>query len=230
MAVYACSDLHGRLDLYKQIKAFLNPEDTVYFLGDAGDRGPDSWELIKTIYSDDQFVYLMGNHEEMLVEAMKDWLDYFHCGLAWQDLINNGGAQTFEDWRNIPNESNQRIWMRNLKQLLKVKTYVNKDNIKVILSHAGFTPGITTDIDLLWDRDHYDDKWDEEYCSDMIIVHGHTPIPLMDMNGLSKEIEPGAFWYCNNHKVNIDNGSTWTGFACLLDLDTFDEHIFYCEV
>ena len=72
MAVYACSDLHGRLDLYKQIKAFLNPEDTVYFLGDAGDRGPDSWELIKTIYSDDQFVYLMGNHEEMLVEAMKD--------------------------------------------------------------------------------------------------------------------------------------------------------------
>ena len=163
MAVYACSDLHGRLDLYKQIKAFLNPEDTVYFLGDAGDRGPDSWELIKTIYSDDQFVYLMGNHEEMLVEAMKDWLDYFHCGLAWQDLINNGGAQTFEDWRNIPNESNQRIWMRNLKQLLKVKTYVNKDNIKVILSHAGFTPGTTAEVNLLWDREHYDDEWDEPF-------------------------------------------------------------------
>lgn len=42
MAVYALSDLHGYLDLYKQIKEFLKPEDKVYFLGDAGDRGPQS--------------------------------------------------------------------------------------------------------------------------------------------------------------------------------------------
>ena len=38
MATYACSDLHGRLDLLKQIQDFLQPDDTVYFLGDAGDR------------------------------------------------------------------------------------------------------------------------------------------------------------------------------------------------
>lgn len=230
MAVYACSDLHGRLDLYKQIKAFLNPEDTVYFLGDAGDRGPDSWELIKTIYSDDQLVYLMGNHEEMLVEAMKDWLDYFHCGPNWQVLVQNGGAQTFEDWMNIPNENNQRTWMNALSKLPTVKTYVNKDNIKIILSHAGFTPGITTDIDFLWDRNHYNDEWDYEHCSDVVIVHGHTPIPLMKIGSPDEEFEPGAFWYCDNHKINIDNGSTWTDFTCLLDLDTFDEHIFSCEV
>ena len=34
MATYACSDLHGRLDLLKQIQDFLQPDDTVYFLGD----------------------------------------------------------------------------------------------------------------------------------------------------------------------------------------------------
>ena len=39
MAVYACSDLHGTMFLYKQIKNFLEPNDIVYFLGDAGDRG-----------------------------------------------------------------------------------------------------------------------------------------------------------------------------------------------
>ena len=230
MSVYCCADLHGRMDLYKQIKAFLGPEDIVYFLGDAGDRGPQSWELIKTIYSDDQFIYLMGNHEEMLIEAMKDWLDCFHCGLNWQILVQNGGAQTFEDWMNISNEDNQRTWMNALNNLPNVRTYINKDNIKIILSHAGFTPGITTDIDFLWDRNHYNDEWDYEYCSDIIVVHGHTPIPLMKIGSPDGKFEPGDFWYCDNHKINIDNGSTWTGFTCLLDLDTFDEHIFYCEV
>ena len=49
MAVYACSDLHGMLHFYKAIKDILKPEDIVYFLGDAGDRGPHPWECIKTI-------------------------------------------------------------------------------------------------------------------------------------------------------------------------------------
>ena len=38
MANYVCSDLHGYLELYKKIKSFIKPEDTVFFLGDAGDR------------------------------------------------------------------------------------------------------------------------------------------------------------------------------------------------
>ena len=39
MANYVCSDLHGYLELYKKIKNFIKPEDTIFFLGDAGDRG-----------------------------------------------------------------------------------------------------------------------------------------------------------------------------------------------
>ena len=70
MATYAISDLHGRMDLFRQVKEFLQPEDVVYVLGDCGDRGPAGWELIKTVYEDPQFIYLMGNHEDMLVNAM----------------------------------------------------------------------------------------------------------------------------------------------------------------
>ena len=33
MATYACSDLHGRLDLLEQVQSFLKPDDKVYFLG-----------------------------------------------------------------------------------------------------------------------------------------------------------------------------------------------------
>ena len=46
MARYACSDLHGRYDLAEQVIAHLNPSDTLYFLGDAIDRGPSSWDAL----------------------------------------------------------------------------------------------------------------------------------------------------------------------------------------
>ena len=65
-----------------------------------------------------------------------------------------------------------------------------------------------------------------------------TPIPLMikDMQEtawLYQKEEPkydcGAFWYADNHKINLDTGACWTGIAVMLDLDTFDEHIFQGE-
>ena len=58
MSMYACSDLHGMKELYLKIKDFLKPEDKVFFLGDAGDSGPQSWELIKLIFQDDPFTYI----------------------------------------------------------------------------------------------------------------------------------------------------------------------------
>ena len=37
----------------------------------------------------------------------------------------------------------------------------------------------------------------------------------------------GALWYCNNHKVNIDCGTVFTGKSVLLNLDTWEEHFIY---
>ena len=83
MSNFAVSDLHGHLKLYNKIKKFLKPEDTVYCLGDCGDRGPDAWETIKAVAKDEQFIYLKGNHEDMLVKAAlerlnPDWEIVFH--------------------------------------------------------------------------------------------------------------------------------------------------------
>lgn len=87
MATYACSDLHGRLDLLKQIQDFLQPDDTVYFLGDAGDRGPNPWETIKAVAQDKRFIYLKGNHEDMLVKAMEDEVRREGCGVLGKTLL-----------------------------------------------------------------------------------------------------------------------------------------------
>ena len=233
MATYACSDLHGRLDLLKQIQDFLQPDDTVYFLGDAGDRGPNPWETIKAVAQDKRFIYLKGNHEDMLVKAMEDEVRREGCGVLGKNfalLSQNGGGETFLDWLLEPMKTG---WWNYLKKLPTYKKYVNEQGITIHLCHAGFNPmqddAIPNDDDLLWDRCHWHSKepifGDKELC-----VHGHTPIPyLLKRNNWSDEIpdwDGGAWWYAQDHKVDWDCASWYTGYTVLLDLDSFDEHIF----
>lgn len=233
MAVYACSDLHGRLNLYLKIKEFLKPEDKVYFLGDAGDRWLYGWELIKKIYEDDQFVYLKGNHEDMLMKAIKaygrnpDW-----PSRAYSLLEQNGGAVTFNDWLK---DGASLEWANKLNKLPLHFEYTNANGQIILLSHAGYTPWAEIDNEtqpalpffdnLLWDRDHiYEDYEDDECVKNSIVVHGHTTIPSM-MRRLNdnRDVVYGAYWYCDNHKVCIDNYSAASNKTCLLDLDTLEE-------
>ena len=234
MSVYAVSDLHGRLDLYKKIKEFLKPGDKVYCLGDCGDRGPEPWKTIEAVYTDPQFIYLKGNHEDMLVKAANEY--YKDDGYISNQrlLYANGGFNTLEQMIETGFVSE---WARALNELPVYATYTNEYGLTFLISHAGFTPTeeeLKTgevkrlDKDLLWDRDHYifDDKWPPN-GDDFVVIHGHTPIPhMVDEIYLDCEWEEGVLWYCNDHKVCLDQGAVWTGKTVLLDLDTLDEHIF----
>ena len=231
MAFYACADLHGRYDLYQKIKAFIKPEDIVFFLGDAGDRGPDSWKLIKAIYNDDQFIYLMGNHEDMLVKAASDYLEgderWEHR--SWSLSARNGGMRTLEEWESDPYRLE---WLSKLKKLPTWESYETNTHI-FFLSHAGMNPWTTDDgdiilpseNDLLWNRDHFYEDWDTANMdNDITVIHGHTPIPYVAMD-LRLDWEGGTLWYEDNHKACIDSGGFFTGEWILLNLDTLEEII-----
>lgn len=108
------------------------------------------------------------------------------------------------------------------------------------MSHAGFTlvwNGTTNDtwlpedIDLLWDREHFLDKWDMCKFPDSMVVHGHTPAHYIHLElGFSlKEYRPGAYWYCEDHKICIDCGTYVTKIACLLNLDTWESRLFQIQ-
>lgn len=248
MSVYACSDLHGMLHFYKAIKEKLEPEDQVFFLGDAGDRGPHPWETIKAILDDPQFVYIKGNHEDMLCSALSDYIDtgcpdYY----SMSQLSRNGGDTTFEE--AIADPEMERYY-RRLLRLPTITEYISANQERIILSHAGFTPwkddwydddeekkDITyrqpSSKDLIWDRDHFLDEWTMEDCVDCFIVHGHTPVPYLlddiDPACLMGEIEPGALVYCGGRKTCIDTGAVFTGICVLLDLDTWDEDVFMSD-
>ncbi len=193
MSRYAISDLHGYLDLFKKVKKQLSPSDILYVLGDCGDRGPQSWETLKSVLEDQQCILIIGNHEVMLRDTMEMWFKIVEkktiepedCELtseeiadediiwthAYQLLCMNGGEDTFWSWRA---EADLQYWYRRLKCLpLEVELY-KLDGRRLILTHAGYTPWKRpkTEDDYVWGRDHFFDKWLEEDSS--IIIHGHT--------------------------------------------------------
>lgn len=233
MSVYALSDLHGHLEIYHKVKAMLKPEDKVFFLGDAGDRGPQSWECIKAIYEDPQFIYIKGNHEDMLVKACQDYLDdgYMWDYKSYTLSYHNGGQKTMEAWEYDPD---REAWFRKLRDLPTWDTYKNPSGIVFLLSHAGFTPWLSEDSNecvipvdhtLIWDREHYFDNWNDDDMDNVIIVHGHTPIHYLSED-LWMNWESGAFWYANGHKVCIDSGGFFSDEFVLLNLDTMKDTVF----
>jgi serine/threonine protein phosphatase 1 len=236
MSVYAITDLHGRYDLWEQVKKFLKPEDTVYYLGDAGDRGPEGWRLISALMQDPQVVYIKGNHEQILENAIREYRqsDGLYQDWAIRLLATNGGMQTLYDWASMTQEDYSYIG--KLKHLPSYVSYTNEQGYHIWLSHSGCPPFknirdeyVIPERLALWDRDHcWVSEWGVEDLN-MIIVHGHTPIPFFFEGYSDVEIEPGALWYCEDHKVCLDTGAYASGYTVLFDLDTFDEHIFYDE-
>lgn len=228
---FAVSDLHGMKKLYDAIKDFLQPDDTVYCLGDCGDRGPKPWETIVAVYNDPQFIYIMGNHEDMLTDAMEEVINNHPTHRTFSLLRSNGGERTIEEWQEIYNEDPYmgKSWYYNLCSLSIAEKYVNKNGDIIYLTHAGFTLPIeeAEDEDLIWDRGHFHFlDWDEEKYPNVYIVHGHTPWYLVKQAHVRDyEIEdwtPNAYVYDKGHKICIDNASFVSGQTVLLDLDTFE--------
>lgn len=225
MATYAISDLHGRKDLWlKANKEVFKKNDTIYFLGDAADRGPDGWEMIKTLLDDERVIYLMGNHEDMLVKAIEGGTNNISL-LYW-----NGGKNTFESYE-LDSEENQKKYLKKLKALPKHETYYPFGTKNVlVLSHAGTTPGkpIFDENDWLWDREHLYDEWISDR-DDIFIIHGHTPVFIIRGNvPIHHSYDPNndevkIINYCDGHKYNIDLGAFTSNKLGILNLDTFED-------
>ena len=230
MSTYACADLHGCWNLWEQIKKFCKEDDTIYILGDCIDRGPDGFGILQDVLNDPRVIMLCGNHEDMMAEGLseeRDWGTGDHFMWMW---FNNGGYITYDSWQEAGRDFG---WIEKIRALPTHATYTNKDGIKILMSHSGVVPKAGWELGdcgreaLLWDRNCIRAKhWHR--ADNEVVVHGHTPIDLMpQFDGKDIEIEPGAFWYCDDHRINIDTGACWNDDTVLLDLDTFDEHIFF---
>ena len=93
---YVLSDIHGNLRRFESIMVQINlqPDDTLYVLGDVIDRYPDGIKILRRIMQMPNAKMLIGNHEYMMLKAIG------HCKDAAEEKENT-------NWRQ------RKIWYRN---------------------------------------------------------------------------------------------------------------------
>jgi serine/threonine protein phosphatase 1 len=207
LRIYAVGDLHGcagRLDALHELiaadSAALPPMRTVLvYLGDYVDRGPDSAGVVERLMRPPpvrgaEVVTLLGNHEQMMLEALAPRPAQGAAGL-W---LGNGGTATLESYGADPD--NPEGW----------EAAVDADHLDFLAGcalswsagdylfvHAGVRPDLPLHrqdaMDLLWMREPFL-SWQGEL--EAVVVHGHTPAG-------QPEVLP--------HRIGLDTGAVFGG-------------------
>ncbi len=165
-AIYAVGDIHGCLEPLQRLmeKIAPRPEDTVVFVGDYIDRGPRSREVVDYLLRlPYRCVFLMGNHERMLLS--------FLDGEDEDVFLENGGQETIKSYDgdplNIP--ASHLAFFQNLRTMYETPDF--------LFVHAGIRPMVPLAEqslhDLIWIR-HEFIKFAGRYPKP--VVFGHTPL------------------------------------------------------
>ncbi|MCM1328149.1 MAG: serine/threonine protein phosphatase [Ruminococcus sp.] len=202
---YVLSDIHGNLERFEKIlkQIDLQPEDTLYILGDVVDRHPFGITILKKIMKMPNVKMLLGNHEYMMMRALGfpyDENDTEETAYEMHEQwYRNGGGITNMEWNITPEETRNEI-ISYLKSLpLNYDIEVNGKRYKLI--HAApedlydllGDPFIPKTYFCVWDRDAV------MYApqTDCTVIFGHTPtVNYQDCN-------PLQIWYGEN-LIGID--------------------------
>jgi serine/threonine protein phosphatase 1 len=205
MSTIAIGDIHGNLraleDLVSRITSEITAGDTVVFLGDYIDRGPDAKGCIQTILdfrrtANGRVVTLLGNHEEWMLRTYKD-----HTRHSW--LLGMDGFQTVRSYSAIAAER-----LREEAERLGARLVLERPSLPYELffdampaEHISFftslrpfcrTPdavcvhgGLDPDAgrveeqrseDLLWGTDGFPDR----YLGEEFVLYGHSNDFVLD--------------------------------------------------
>jgi serine/threonine protein phosphatase 1 len=204
--LFAIGDIHGCADELAVMLKALAPArgDTIVFVGDYIDRGPDSRGVIEILLELTRTaatpVFLKGNHEDMMLNFMG------FPGHYGDAFLFNGGIQTlasyeiFEDaLEQIPGliPSTHLEFLQNLKCCHQQPPY--------FFVHAGIRPGVALEDqateDLMWIRHEFIFS---PHQADATVVFGHTPLRtvMVDLP----------------YKVGIDTGLVYGGNLSCVEL------------
>ncbi len=185
----AIGDIHGHLDKLNRllVQVDVTTEDQLVFLGDYIDRGPDSCGVIDRLLElQEEFpqtVFLRGNHEQMLLDALieleiikgqrlRDLSPQFREEVQTTDLelfLTNGGRETLDSYGVVSVADG--IPERHIAFLKGTGLWWRLDPFLFV--HAGLEAGLSIeqqDLEtLLWSR------WSDPGKDGEIHVVGHHP-------------------------------------------------------
>ena len=137
---YVISDIHGCYDLFLAMleKIRFSDEDTLFFLGDAADRGPEGIRVMQDLMQRENVLCLLGYHEDMFRKSARGaeqrlWGEQkrLHKRIFLNWTLRNGGDVTWEAYRELPKPEQQRILSSVMKKAgyeMKEKTTEKKIN------------------------------------------------------------------------------------------------------
>lgn len=232
------SDIHGNYQILEHILNYCNEKDEIYFLGDAIDRGPDGYKCMEKLIEDKRVTYIRGNHEQMLIDA---WKEYNSSETDYDDImlyVSNGGRSTWEDIIKLGPKAKEFINKLKIKMIDYKILEVN--NAIFVLTHSGIDPidivGISEEDKkteefrnkIIWNREHFlHNCYDESLVNNVYIIHGHTPIEYLSRKRREELCQLRPFIYDSGYKVDIDMGTFSTGVSALLTIDAANDIIHY---
>jgi serine/threonine protein phosphatase 1 len=167
----AIGDIHGELDKLNRLLNVVQPaeDDLFVFLGDYVDRGEDTKgvvdRLIEFREEFPQTVFIRGNHDQMLLDAMvelgvrvgsrlRDVSQKYKDCSPESDLdmfISNGGSETLRSYRLMDMIDYPEEHIRFLASTLLWWRFEH-----FVFVHAGVSPDLQLErqdhYDLLWER------------------------------------------------------------------------------
>lgn len=237
MKTFVYTDLHGNYNLFKQIQNYLGDNDRAICLGDNCDRGPDGIKIIQETLKDSRITYLQGNHEAMLVDAVRKSQHNGNISFRMFDdadmeiLRHNGTIPTLQALQLLPQE--ERDYLIEQLDRLPVSAFATgKDGCTVFLSHAGCHPTQLHELHrdetlfkLIWDRKHIaKEVFHYVGNNELYIIHGHTPVQTLRFytRELKNYDKAEIVRYCEGHKIDLDICTPETNKVALFDLSTFE--------
>lgn len=216
------SDIHGDYKSFlKALKEIdFKNEDTLYIIGDVCDRGPQSLEIYEYIICHKNIKLLMGNHEEMLLEVIREG-----------GFENNPAAAYL--WRQCGGESTfNQLLMKDLSYINELYRFISKSPLyeivdnKFILCHAGLyvPPGkpsfesvmyLNEGDRFLWRKDHIGKEKPLEHYT---IICGHTPVQSITFKSDAKILNRNKTIYIDCGLVTAEGGA-----LAILRLDDMKE-------
>jgi serine/threonine protein phosphatase 1 len=228
LRAYAVGDIHGRLDLLEALLDKIHGDveqreplkSLLVFVGDLIDRGPQSAGVVERLrtysYPGVQPVFLLGNHEEVLLRILDGDTSLIASWLRF------GGAQCMKSYGVAPSELAPAS---ESDAVAIIRAAVPQEHVDFISSfidscrfgdylfvHAGIRPGVDLQeqrqTDLRWIREPFllDDR-DHGF----VVVHGHT---------ISPEVEEKA------NRIGIDTGAFATGVLTAIGIEGTDRWYF----
>lgn len=166
MAHYVMSDIHGESRRFWAMLETVSfgESDSLYVLGDVIDRGTGGVELLRHILGNPNMHMLLGNHEQMCLDALSPQATFLE-ELRWG---RNGNNYTLRALQLMGAEAREDLLARLACLPDHLDICVGKRRFHLV---HGF-PGQST-YQRIWSRPDY---YTPNPFSDRTVIVGHTPV------------------------------------------------------